>query len=182
MSRFSRFVSDERGSASIEFLFVVPTIMLIFMGSFESSYFMIRHVMLDRSVDIVVRDIRLGILDGITHDQLKTAICNEAVLISSTADCVRAMRIWMQPISTANFDMLAPPRFCGDVRQNIAPLQDPTGAEFRFGTDNEIMLMRICLKDEPMFPTTALTAAMIRDEADGAYAMVVTSVFVNEPG
>ena len=143
---------------------------------------MIRHVMLERSIDIVVRDIRLGRLDDLTHPELKRLICNTSALISSVDDCVDAMRIWMQPIDTANFAMVAPPRSCVDNVEDIDPLDEPTGTEFAFGTDNEIMLLRICLKEDPMFPTSAIGATMIRDEIDGNYAMIATSVFVNEPG
>jgi hypothetical protein len=45
------------------------------------------------------------------------------------------------------------------------------------------MLMRICLKAQPMFPTTIVGAALIAGgENDGSYAIATTSVFVNEPG
>jgi hypothetical protein len=182
MTSFRRFLADETGTASIEFVYIVPVIMTLFMGSFESSLYMIRHVMLERSVDIVVRDIRLGRLDGLTHADLKEMICETSALVESVADCVTAMKIWMQPIDTANFVMVPPPRTCVDNVQDIKPIDNPTGSEFEFGTDNEIMLIRICLKEDPMFPTSTLGATMIKDEADGLYAMVSTTVFVNEPG
>lgn len=176
------FMADERGTASIEFVFIVPIVMMIFMASFESSLFMARHVMLERSVDIVVRDIRLGYLDGLNHAQLKRLICESGSLVNSVDTCVDSMRIWMQPINTATFEMVAPPRSCVDRSEPIDPLQEPTGSEFRFGSDNEIMLMRICLKEEPMFPTTIVGAGLIQDETDGNYALLATTVFVNEPG
>jgi hypothetical protein len=166
MTRLQRFLADETGTATIEFLFVIPITMLLFMGSFESSLFMIRHVMLERSVDIIVRDIRLGNLDGLTHADLKQMICETSALVESVDTCVESMWIWMQPINTAKFD----------------PLLVPTGDEFAFGADNDIMLMRICLKEKPLFPTSALGATMIKDETDGHYAMITTTVFVNEPG
>lgn len=43
------------------------------------------------------------------------------------------------------------------------------------------MLMRICLKEWPLFPTTAVSVKM-PPQPDGSVAMIVTSVFVNEPG
>jgi hypothetical protein len=156
--------------------------MLLFMGSFESSLFMIRHVMLERSVDIVVRDIRLGNLDGLTHAQMKELICETSALVQSVDTCVSHMKIYMSPIDSANFTMPTIPRVCVDNVEDIQPLDEPTGTEFVFGADNEIMLIRICLKEEPMFPTSALGASMIRDQADGNYALIATTVFVNEPG
>jgi hypothetical protein len=44
------------------------------------------------------------------------------------------------------------------------------------------MLMRICLKEDPMFPSSIIGAEMIKAEPDGAYALITTTVFVNEPG
>jgi TadE-like protein len=184
MTRLRQFAVDEAGTATIEFVFIVPVIMVIFMASFESSLYMIRYVMLERSVDLVVRDIRLGKLDDITHADLKERICETSALVNTVQQCVEATKIWMQPINTADFAMVAPPRSCVDRSEPIDPLAPQPGAdEFKFGDDNEIMLLRICLKEEPMFPTTIVGAALVADgEGDGNYALVATSVFVNEPG
>jgi hypothetical protein len=197
MTRIRAFLSDEGGTASIEFLFVVPIVMLIFIASIESSYFMIRHVMLERSVDIVVRDIRLGTLDYLKdqkdangdtvnaefrHNVLKELICSTSILSSKEA-CVSAMKIWLQPINVANFDMVAPPRDCMDQDADISVDQTQSDAKFKLGSDNEIMLVRVCLKEKPMFPTSIVGAGLIADgEGDGGYALITTSIFVNEPG
>ncbi len=184
MTRFARFLADERGTATIEFVMIVPIVLLIFMASVESSLYMARYVMLERSVDIVVRDIRLGRLDDLTHTQLKRRICQTSALVSSTQDCVDSMLIWMQPINTADFAMVAPPRRCVDRSEPIDPLDpQPSNTEFDYGSDNDIMLMRICLKERPMFPTSVIGAGLIADgEGDGNYALQATTVFVNEPG
>ena len=43
--------------------------------------------------------------------------------------------------------------------------------------------MQICLKEEPMFPTSVIGAGLIAGgENDGSYALMTTSIFVNEPG
>jgi hypothetical protein len=191
MTRITSFLADEAGSATIEFVFVIPIVMTIFMASFESSLYMARHVLLERGVDIVVRDIRLGNLDYMStmsqaeqHQLLKTLICESGALVESIATCIDSMRIWMQPINTANFAMVAPPRSCVDRSAPVDPMDPgPPTSEFALGTDNEIMLMRICLKEDPLFPTTVIGASMVAGgEGDGAYALVTTSVFVNEPG
>jgi hypothetical protein len=197
MSSLGAFLSDEAGTASIEFLFVVPIIVLMFIASIESSYYMIRHVMLERSVDIVVRDIRLGTLDYLKdqkdangdpvtaefqHGVLKELICKTSILNSKDA-CVSAMKIWLQPINTANFAMVAPPRDCMDQDADIGIDQTQSDSKFKLGSDNEIMLVRVCLKERPMFPTSIVGAGLIEDgEGDGGYALMTTSVFVNEPG
>ena len=186
-----RFLKDENGTATIEFLMVFPVIMTIFFASFESSFFMIRHVMLERSVDIVVRGIRLGQLDYMTtfsqaeqHKILKELICEESALVSSVADCIQDLRIWLQPINTADFAMLAPTRYCVDTSAPIDPADPgPPTTEFALGTDNEIMLMSVCLKQEPIFPSSIVGAQLVADgEGDGSYALMTNTIFVNEPG
>ena len=183
MTRARAFLADERGTATIEFVILAPIVLTIFFASFESSFYMIRSVMLERSVDIVVREIRLGRLDNLTHRQLKQVICETSALVGSIPVCMDSMSIWMQPINTATFAMVAPPRYCVDRSQPINPLFNPPTTEFRFGVDNEIMLMRICLKENPLFPTTIVGAGLVAGgENDGSYALVTTTVFVNEPG
>lgn len=183
MTRLRTFLTDEDGTATIEFVLLVPFIMTIFFASFESSFFMIRKALLERSVDIVVRDIRLGNLDDLQHSDVKRLICQTSALVASVQTCVDSMSIWMQPIDTSNFAMVAPPRYCVDRAAPINPLVEPPAEEFRFGSDNEIMLMRICLKEDPLFPSTIIGAGLVENgENDGSYALMTTTVFVNEPG
>jgi hypothetical protein len=179
-----RFLADERGTATIEFVLLVPIVLTVFFASFESSFFMIKSVMLERSVDIVVRDLRLGNLDNVNHRLLKTRICDTSAL-TDPASCVDKMRIWMQPISTADFKMVLPQRHCMDKSAKIDPLVDPPAAEFAYGSDNDIMLLHICLLERPLFPTTIVGAALVADNGNGddeEYGIIVNSVFVNEPG
>jgi hypothetical protein len=180
MTAFHRFLRDETGEATIEFLFIFPILFMLFTASFESSMFMSRFVMFDRAVDLTVRQLRLGTLNRPTHESLKKTICQSGMMMETLSDCVTSMKIWMQPINTGNFNMLAPPKTCVDKAQPINT-DDPPANEFAYGTDNDIMLMRICLKENPMFPTTAISVKM-PVEADGSYVMLVTTSFVNEPG
>lgn len=180
MTWLRKLLRDDRGSTPIEFVYVFPVVFLIFTVSFESSMFMARHVMLDRAVDETIRDIRLGVLRNTSHQDLKRRICSEGILVDSIDQCMQDMKIWMQPVNTGNFVMAAPPDNCVDRRQPLN-LTEPPANEFAYGTENDIMLMRICLKEDPMFPTTAITTGM-DPEPDGTYALFVTTVFVNEPG
>jgi hypothetical protein len=101
-------------------------------------------------------------------------------MASSRADCMNKMRIWMQPVNTATFAMAAPPVTCVDRASDVNDGEPPAN-EYATGTDNDIMLMRICLKEWPMFPTSGISVKM-PTQPDGSVAMIVTTVFVNEPG
>ena len=180
MKTIRSFLEDESGVATIEFLFVFPILFLVFTASFESSMFMARYVMFDRAVDLTIRQLRLHNLNKPTHESLKETICRNGMMVGSISECVKSMKIWMQPIDTGSFSMVAPPRSCVDKAQPINT-DDPPGSEFAYGTENQIMLLRICMKADPMFPTTAVSVKMPVD-ADGSYVMLVTSTFVNEPG
>jgi hypothetical protein len=179
------FLSDDRGTATIEFVLLVPMVLTIFFASFESSFYMIRSVMLERSVDIVVREIRLGTLDNVNHKLLKQRFCETSALVFSVDACVAKMRVWMQPINTATFSMVTPQRHCMDKSANVNPDDPPPTGEFAYGSDNDIMLLQICLLEEPLFPTTIVGAALVGANGNGDdenYGIVVNSVFVNEPG
>jgi hypothetical protein len=184
MTDLRTFLADENGTATIEFVLLVPLILTVFFASFESSFFMIKSVMLDRSVDIVVRDIRLGNLDNLNHRLLKKRICETSAL-ADPAVCMDKMRIWMQPINTADFKMVVPQRHCMDKSAKIDPMIDPPTGEFAYGSDNDIMLLHICLLEEPLFPTTIVGAALVANNGNGddeLYGIISNSVFVNEPG
>lgn len=180
MNRLLSFLRDDRGSTPIEFVLVFPVVFLVFTTSFEASMFMARHVMFDRAVDQTIRDIRLGVLRNTSHKDLKRRICSEGMMVSSIDQCEKDMRIWMQPVNTGNFVMAAPPNNCVDRNEDLN-LDVLPANEFAYGTENDIMLMRICLKEDPMFPTTAISVGM-DPEPDGTYALFVTTTFVNEPG
>lgn len=180
MKPLRAFLHDDSGEATIEFLFVFPILFLIFTASFESSMFMARYVMFERAVDKTVRQLRLGTYAHPTHQNLKKTICESGMMVESVKTCMDSMKIWMQPVNTGTFSMAAPPRSCVDKSQPIVT-NEPPSTEYASGTDNDIMLMRICLKEDPMFPTTAISVKM-PVEADGSYVMLVTTTFVNEPG
>jgi hypothetical protein len=180
MKRLVDFLTDDSGTAPIEFVLVFPIIFLIFTASFESSMYMARQVMLERGLDRTVRGIRLGLFEGMSHEDLKRRICSSGILVGSIGTCVNSMKIWMQPVNTGDFAMVAPPKVCVDNAEEIN-VDEPSADEFAYGGDNDIMLMRICLKETPMFPTTAISVKM-PVEPDGTYVLAATTVFVNEPG
>lgn len=180
MTRFHAFLKDEGGSAIIEYILVFPLVFLLFSASIESSVYMIKYVMFERSVDLTVRNLRLGRYGDISHQNLKKEICANGVLGRDPTKCMQVMRIWMQPINTANFSMGSNTPACVD-KANDVNTGAPPANEYSLGVDNEIMLVRVCMKEWPMFPTTRLSVKM-PVQADGAVVMIASTTFVNEPG
>ena len=180
MTRFKHFLKDEGGSAIIEYLFVFPMIFFIFTASIESSVYMIKYVMFERSVDITVRGLRLGKYGEISHQDLKKQICANGVLGRDPAKCMQVMRIWMQPINTGNFAMGSTTPACVDKATDVNT-GAPLASDYSLGSDNEIMLVRVCMKEWPMFPTTGISVKM-PVQSDGSVVMIASTTFVNEPG
>jgi hypothetical protein len=178
---FRQFVRHEEGTATMEFVLTFPVLIIIFCASFESSFFMVRSVSLERSVDIVVRDLRLGKLGAIDPAGLKKLICARSAVLGNVSKCETAMAIELRPISTTNFAMPTTPATCVDRRAAIDPSVSSSPPAFILGTDNEIMLMRVCLKANPMFATTVFGVRMSSPTLDGGYSIITASTFVIEP-
>lgn len=167
-----RDLAREDGNATIEFVLLFPAIMTLFLMSFETGLHMTRGVMLDRGVDIAMRELRLGTLDPMTHAQLKTTICDNSVIIP---DCEESVLIELRPIDTTTWSPLGTDATCVDRAEDIQPVLD-----FEAGLSNELMLVRVCAVFDPFFPTAQLASQMELDDT-GAYALVATSAYVNEP-
>ena len=163
---------SEAGTASMEFVIVVPVIMMIFMASIESGAFMTRLIMLERSVDNVMRSLRLGQINNPTPALLKSQICDGSVIMK---DCAANITIDLQPVSTTTWGFPANSPECVNRDQNISP---PT--TFNPGVQHEIMMVRVCVIQEAIFPLVGLGLKLSRD-ASGGYALATTTAFVNEP-
>ena len=170
--RLARGFRREDGTATIEFVFVVPIVLTIFMASMESGLYMIRHVMMERALDLVMREFRLGRLGTVTHDQLRNLICDTSPYIT---DCRSVLKVSLEPVDTTTWKMPATPPTCVDRGGTIQ--NEPT---FKSGDENEIMIVRICAVEDPIFPTTGLGLELHADSR-GGYQLIAATIFVNEP-
>lgn len=167
-----RFCRSEDGTATIEFAILFPIFMFVMASGVELGVATLQNSMLERAVDMTVRDIRLGTGTAPQHDEIKTLICDRAGFIENCSDNLRLEMIQVDPRAwvaiPANAD-------CTDQSEEVAPVRS-----FVNGLDNELMILRACAKFDPLFPTSGLGGAMIKDGA-GKYALVSTSAFVQEP-
>ncbi len=175
--KYRSFKDQQDGNATIEFVFLFPAFMFLFLTGFESGYYMVRNVMLERAVDVAVRDVRLGNGNVPSFVALKQRICEQAAIIP---DCVDSVQIEMQPIAIAPGGTAAvrTAAKCVDKMSNDDPL---TGTTYDVGTENEMMMVRVCALSQPLFPSTGIGVGMQMD-GEGNYAIVATTAFVNEPG
>ncbi|MGH1329813.1 MAG: TadE/TadG family type IV pilus assembly protein [Paracoccaceae bacterium] len=173
----SRFRRDERGFATIEFLIVFPVFISLLLSGYESGILMVRQTMLERGVDLAVRDLRLGRMprgdDGIVDDEdVRKAICNYAGVLPQ---CLDSINLELRTISMTTFSMPPTTATCVDRGSDIRP-----NVIFTSGVPNELMMIRACFVVSPVFPTSGLGAQLPVDSS-GGYRLVSTSAFVIEP-
>jgi len=172
--RASRMGRDESGYSTVEFVIIFPLFLAMFLASFESGYMMLRNVMLERSVDLAVRDLRLGDPTPPTVDQFRQEICDNAYYIG---DCNNRVMVELRPINPTTWGPLPGPATCTNIADPTS-IQPPT---YLTGGNNELMIVRVCALVEPIFPTTGLGLALRRVPDRPEYALIVTTAYVNEP-
>ena len=162
----------EDGTAAMEFVLVIPLIMMIFMASFESGLLMTRSIMLEQSVDMTMRELRLGHYSSVTNALLKREICSRTIIFPN---CKENMKIELTRVSTADWDMPATPPHCINRRETGEPVVSMSA-----GQQNDLMMVRVCVALDAMFPTTGIGLDLPLDD-DGAYGLVARTAFVTEP-
>lgn len=165
-----RLAGQEDGTATIEFVLFVPVFLTVFMSAFESGLLMTRQAMLERAMDVSIRDLRLGWRP--THDELKARICAVATVFPN---CLNAVMLELRPVDTTTWSPLNTNVTC--VERN-APVQPLT--TFVQGVPNEMMLVRACAVFDPIFPLTGMGLHLPLD-VSGGYQLAASSAFVNEP-
>jgi hypothetical protein len=175
----SRFSNDEQGSSTIEFVIVFPVFFGFFLMTVESGIVSIRHVMLEHAIDITVRDVRLGKMPVPTIALLRTKICDEARIIPDCEEMVQIEQFRLDPLNWVNV-----PTAVQCINRGLDMSAQPTMG-FTNGGNNELVLMRVCARFDPLLPTSGLGKAITEvnsgADAAGSYALVSLAAFVVEP-
>jgi hypothetical protein len=171
-SRLKRLWRDDEGTATVEFAIVFPFFISLFLSSVELGMITLRHTMLERGLDLAVRDIRLSTGTAPQHDDIKTQICDYAGLIPN---CGSTLRLEMVQVDLRGSVALPTDVDCVDTSEPVEPVRS-----FVNGQENEMMILRACVKFDPIFPTSGLGKQLQVDGA-GQAALVAMSAFVQEP-
>jgi hypothetical protein len=172
IARHLKAFRRENGTASIEFVFSFPVLLFIFLLAFEAGMLMVRNIMLERSVDMTMRDLRLNSFAAPDAELLKDEICAKTMVI---ANCRDVIVINLKPVDTGTWAMPGGVIDCMDRSEEINPLDavDP-------GIADNLMLVRVCVTTDALFPTTGLGLRMPKD-GNGGYWLTAVSAFANEP-
>lgn len=167
-----RFLREEGGNASVEFVLVFPAYLALMLMSIELGFVTLRHTLLERGLDIAVREVRLGTGTAPQHDEIKDLICQNALMIR---DCATTLRLEMRSADIRAFNSLDTTADCTDAAEPTKPVK-----QFVNGQQNQLMLLRACLRFDPLFPDDALGSALTKD-ASGQSSIVSMTAFVQEP-
>ncbi|MEM6354501.1 MAG: TadE/TadG family type IV pilus assembly protein [Pseudomonadota bacterium] len=166
-----RFIGDDDGSSSVEFVIVFPLLFFVIAAIFEVGVLATRGVMLERALDVAARDLRLGNDPFVSHDTFKTTVCGNAPLLFN---CENDLVIELRELNLADA-----------YPQNQSNCRDSTGAvdptiTFSAGGRNRIMFIRACLIVRPIFPGIGVGLKMPKDSG-GGHQIVTYTAFMNEP-
>ena len=170
--RLRQTLRRDDGTASVEFVIAVPVILTIFMASFEAGFFMIRSVMLEQAVDMTMREVRLGHFPTVDAATLKDAICDRIIMFST---CQSAMMIEMERVTTDTRNLPNDLTSCVNRSENTEP-----AVEMQIGQQNEMILVRACIMQDALFPSTGIALELPLDN-QGGYALFSKSAYVVEP-
>ncbi|ABG32165.1 pilus assembly protein [Roseobacter denitrificans] len=170
-----RFRREEDGQIAVEFVILVPLVFTIFMTAMELGIYSMRQMWLDRGLDIAVREVRLNTSSIPSHDALKQTICENAGFIP---DCGNNLKLEMVRIDPRVFTPLDPIADCIDLS---LPISSQDAPNYQSGNEHDLMVLRACVRFNPIFPTTGLGFQFARDNGRDA-VMTAMSAFVQEPG
>lgn len=171
-SQLRSFARSEGGNGTLEFVIAVPFMFLILGSTMEGGMLSTRHVMLERGLDLAVREVRIGQLANPDHDKLATRICELSVIIP---DCMNNIRLEMMTADPRNWTDPSRVVHCVDRTEVGSPVIDITN-----GVNNQLMILRACVLFDPMLPGSGLGRALPK-ESEGAFALTATSSYVMEP-
>lgn len=194
MKRISHFLRSwakrQDGAVTVEFVVVVPFVLTLFFASVDTGITMLRQVMLDRAVDMAVREIRLGSERMDSSEEFRNAVCsgfedgNGNVIstgmraVMNEAECLAGIAVEMQVIDTTNFSGLDDPVRC--VNRELALTPAVAFNPGSGGAAQELMLIKTCVSANPFIRLTGFFNSMPINP-DGDYVIASRGIFVNEP-
>ncbi len=168
----ARFRRGTDGAVTVEFVIVFPVLMLFLLFALELSFITLRHAMLERGLDLTVRQIRLGYATPPDHPTIKGMVCDFSKL---GGNCEQNLRLEMKPVDPRAYSGLDPRADCFDAAEPTRPVR-----QFTAGQRNQLMILRACLKYSPFFPGATLGEALHTDSS-GMAAVTSMAAFVQEP-
>ena len=166
-----RFLRDRGGAAAIEFALVAPMLLALVFSTLEAGWTMVQTIMLDRALDMTVRELRIGKIANPTQASVRAHVCSGAMVL---LDCEKNLALEFIPItSEASYPTDADR--CINRAATIAPV-----LRFDAGGRSQTVFVRACFVVDPLTPGLGIGFALPKDNT-GAFRIIAKSAFANEP-
>lgn len=167
------FTSNRSGATAIEFAILAPIFIAVLFSTFEIGWLVTKSTLLDRALDLTIRQIRVGATTAPNSQAAMAAsICDRLYIIS---DCKKSLTVEMTKITQAT-DFPSNGATCVDRGGSFSPT-----VSFTAGSRAEIMYVRACLVSDALTPLLGIAFHFVKD-SKGGYSIVSSSAFMNEPG
>lgn len=183
LRRSIKFVRSTRAATTIEFLVWIPLYLVLFMAIFEYGHITMTYAMLERGAHITSREARTEELaKGLTdvaeiETAIKTSVCDNTVIVNKEK-CLERTKVSME---IKPFDKPWEPLPSDfDCEDNITPVP-ATFSTSNLGTSGELLVMRICLYMDAIFPTSRLSWGARHANEDGEIGLGTSVIYVVEP-
>ncbi|WP_062210328.1 TadE/TadG family type IV pilus assembly protein [Aureimonas sp. AU12] len=165
-------LGDRSGVTALEFALVAPLFLGLVFSTFEAGWMMTKATLLDRALDVTVRDIRIGGTGAPqTQSEIRDAVCAEALVF---LDCAKSLTIEMNPVTTAA-DFPSTAATCIDRGAAVQPV-----VNFRAAQRSATVFIRACVVSDPLTPLLGLALHLPKDSR-GGYRLESSGAFVAEP-
>jgi len=166
------FWRRDEGTATVEFAILVPAFLMILFAGVEAGVMTARQTMLERGMETTMRALRLGRLNPVTLETLRESVCRNSAVLHGCRD---NLLIELRRLNPQNIVLPSGNAPCVNRAEQTVP-----AVSLSPGVEHDLMLVRICIIIDPMFPTSGYGLGLPLD-ASGGFRMVTASVYVNEP-
>ena len=166
--KLKSFRADQCGYSTAEFTIVATTFLTGFFWIFETGLIMTKQMMLERALDITVRDLRLSANPLYTHEYIKNKICNLAIVFN---DCNTNLLLEMDVVDLSTG--YSKTYKCFDKKNDFTPV-----TAWKPGDRQEIIYVRACIIVDPLMPNGI---ALFPGTSDAGIPLVADTAFSSEP-
>ncbi|WP_235851883.1 TadE/TadG family type IV pilus assembly protein [Litorivita pollutaquae] len=170
--RLGGFRRREDGTATLEFAIMFPMFVFMLLSGVEIGMINFRHSLLERGLDMAVRDLRIGPTFAPSHGELKESVCTYAGFLPN---CTNSLKLEMVQVDMRNYTSMPGDSDCTDKADEVSPVRN-----FKAGGANTTMVLRACFKFDPVFPLSGLGKDLATQDG-GQAAMIATTAYVQEP-
>lgn len=135
--RLRGFVRSEGGSATTEFVLMLPLVFGLFLLTLDTGISTTRQAMLSRAVDLTARAIRQGTLANPTLAAIKTDLCSR---LSVYPNCATTVKVQLLAVPRATFATPSTSVACSDQGNAITPVR-----RYVAGQQNNFAVLRACV-------------------------------------